>query len=38
MTTPERCGQGAFVQLVALILAMVAVVAVMWLLVSGWAS
>ena len=38
MPGPERCGQGAFAQLVALVLVMVAVAAVMWLFVSGWAD
>jgi len=35
---PDRCGQGAFVQFVALVLVMAAVTGVMWLLVSGWAE
>ena len=38
MTIPGRCGQGAFVQLLALILTMVAVAAVMVVLISGWAD
>ena len=38
MTVPERCGQGAFVRLLALLAVMVAVVTVMWILVSGWAD